>query len=588
MFSGIKYLLTYCWKFNPKYIILLLIKQIVNVFLVYFGLIMPQYILDAVFISKEIDMTCKYVLVFITVSVISNIFLHFVVNFINIERMNTFKHFQLFLGKKMMNAKFDDIESEEFLDLRSQAEKFLYGNGNGFGSVLEDAIDLIGKAFSLFTIISIIVVLDESLVIILGIIVVLNSVVTSFNQKINIKINLEKAVQERRNSYFMNLFQDFRYGKEIRVYNMVEWLLKKYSAQLEKMLNFYKKMAKTNMKFGTLNLIISNFQLFISYLYAIREAFKGTVTIGEFTKYLTAISTFSSMLKDIIYGLINIQQYTDYYKAYKKYMEIEDVYMNDGKIDIGELELSELEIEFVHVYFKYRLQDKYSLKDISVKFSGKDKIVIVGENGAGKSTFVKLLLRIYKPTHGKILLNGMDIQTIDYASYIKLFATVFQDYKLFSFSIKENILFGNEDRKLFEKTLEQTGLLSKVMELPQKENTYIYKDFDMLGLTPSGGEEQKIAMARAACQEKSKIVILDEPTAALDPLAEVEVYNQFNTLYGNKMCIYISHRLACTRFCNRIIVLKNGKLIEEGNQEQLLNKTGEFKKMYDIQKKLYN
>lgn len=487
-----------------------------------------------------------------------------------------------------MSAKFEDIESEEFLDLRSKAEKFLYGNGNGFGSILENAIDLIGKAFSLLTIISVIAVLDEKLVIILGIIVVLNSVVTGLNQKINIKINLEKAVQERRSSYFMNLFQDFRYGKEIRVYNIVTWLLEKYSIQLKKMVDFYEKMAKTNMGFGTLNLIISNFQLLISYIYVVRKAFRGIVSIGEFTKYLTAINTFSSTLKDIIYGVINIQQYTDYYKAYKEYMEIEDVYLKDGKIDIGKFEFSELEIEFVHVYFKYRLQDDYSLQDISVKFSGTDKIVIVGENGAGKSTFVKLLLRIYKPTSGKILLNGIDIQTIDYASYIKFFATVFQDYKLFSFSIKENILFGNENKVLFEKTLEQTKLLSKIMELPQKENTYIYKDFDMLGLTPSGGEEQKIAMARAACQEQSRIVVLDEPTAALDPLAEVEVYNQFSTLYEDKMCIYISHRLACARFCNKILVLKNGELIEEGSVEQLLNTEGEFKKMYNIQKKLYN
>lgn len=588
MFLGIKYLLSYCWKFNPKYVILLFVKQIINVFFVYFGLIMPQYILDSVFVLKEINVTWKYVFIFIIISVICNVFLNFIINIITIERMKTFKHFQLFLGKKMMSAKFEDIESEEFLDLRSKAEKFLYGNGNGFGSILENAIDLIGKAFSLLTIISVIAVLDEKLVIILGIIVVLNSVVTGLNQKINIKINLEKAVQERRSSYFMNLFQDFRYGKEIRVYNIVTWLLEKYSIQLKKMVDFYEKMAKTNMGFGTLNLIISNFQLLISYIYVVRKAFRGIVSIGEFTKYLTAINTFSSTLKDIIYGVINIQQYTDYYKAYKEYMEIEDVYLKDGKIDIGKFEFSELEIEFVHVYFKYRLQDDYSLQDISVKFSGTDKIVIVGENGAGKSTFVKLLLRIYKPTSGKILLNGIDIQTIDYASYIKFFATVFQDYKLFSFSIKENILFGNENKVLFEKTLEQTKLLSKIMELPQKENTYIYKDFDMLGLTPSGGEEQKIAMARAACQEQSRIVVLDEPTAALDPLAEVEVYNQFSTLYEDKMCIYISHRLACARFCNKILVLKNGELIEEGSVEQLLNTEGEFKKMYNIQKKLYN
>lgn len=488
----------------------------------------------------------------------------------------------------MMSARFEDIESEEFLNMKSRAEKFLYGNGNGFGSVLENAIDLFGKLFSLITISSIIATLNSKLIVILLIIVILNSFVTGLNQKANIKINLEKAVQERRSSYFSNLFQDFRFGKEIRVYNLVEWLSEKYKVQLDKMIIFYKRMAIVNIIYGLLNLLISNFQLIVSYIYVINEAFKNVITVGQFTKYLSSINSFSSTLKDIIYGLINLQQYTDYYKAYEQYIKIEDIFSIEDKKGQTELASTEImEIEFVHVYFKYQTQENYSLRDISIRFSGLEKIAIVGENGAGKSTFIKLLLGIYKPTKGKILLNGINIQSINYDVYIKNFATVFQDFKLFSFTVEENIVFGNKNNISLEAALKQTGLFNKIMSLPQKEKTYVYKDFDKYGFTPSGGEEQKIAMARAVCQENAKVILLDEPTSALDPMAEIEVYNQFNALYNSKMCLYISHRLACTQYCSRIIVFNEGKIVEDGNHENLLKSGGEFKRMYEMQKNIY-
>lgn len=588
MFAGIKYLLSCCWKFNPKYIILLVFRQVASVLSVYIGLIMPQYILDSVFIYKNADMSWKYVIAFISISIVISIYSHLILNIISVERMKTFRKFQLYLGKKMMSARFEDIESEEFLNLKTKAEKFLYGNGNGFASVLENAIDLFGKLFSLMTISSIITSLNSKLILILLIIVVLSSAITGLNQKANIKINLEKAVQERRSSYFSNLFQDFRFGKEIRVYNLVSWLSDKYKSQLDKMMVFYKKMANVNILYGLLNLLVANFQLVVSYIYVINEAFKGVITVGEFTKYLSSINLFSSTLKDIINGLINLQQYTDYYKAYDQYIKIEDIFSDDGKIIKDELCSTEImDIEFVHVYFKYQSQENYSLQDISIRFSGLEKIAIVGENGAGKSTFIKLLLRIYKPTRGKILLNGIDIQSINYDLYIKNFSTVFQDFKLFSFTVEENIMFGNKNYTSVERALEQTGLLNKIMSLPQKENTYIYKDFDKRGFTPSGGEEQKIAMARAVCQECAKVILLDEPTSALDPMAEIEVYNQFNVLYNSRMCFYISHRLACTQYCSRIIVFNEGKIVEDGSQENLLKLGGEFKRMYEMQKKMY-
>ncbi len=219
-----------------------------------------------------------------------------------------------------------------------------------------------------------------------------------------------------------------------------------------------------------------------------------------------------------------------------------------------------------------------------------ERIAVIGENGAGKSTFVKLLMRLYEPTQGKILVNGIDIKTIDYDYYQTWFAAVFQDFKLFSFSIKENITFGKteteEDKKRFEKIVESTGLKEVIEKLDKGVDTLVYRDFDDAGFTPSGGQGQKIAIARAA-YKNAPIAILDEPTAALDPKAENKIYEQFDEFFKDKCSLYISHRMAVTKFSDRTLVFDNAKIVQDGNHEELMNQEGKYKELYELQAKFY-
>ena len=587
MFDGVRYLLKECWKYNKSYVICLFLKQIIVIASSLIAIILPQYILDQIFNYNNYHMSLLYVAIFITSSLLCSLSLNYLISKIMIERTIIYKYFQLYLSKKIMNVKYEDLESSSFLDLKSKADKFLYGGGNGFASVLEVSFDILGKCLTMIVIVKIIAELNFYLVIFLLIIVLFNSYISAKNQKFNIEINLSKSKHERRSQYFSNIFNDFAYGKEIRVFNLCDWLLGKYEVQLNTMQTFYNRLGKKNCFYGGIVILTSTIQQLIAYAYLLKESFSGFVTVGQFSKYLMSISTFSTTLKDIISSIINMQQYTNYYESYKQYISTSEICENSEEGILNNID-EKITIEFEHVYFKYKNQKNYALEDISIKLNFTDKIAIVGENGAGKTTLIKLLLRIYKPTEGIIKLNGIDINSLDFKQYISMFSSVFQDYKLFSLPVIDNLVLSNNiESDDLHNVLTKLGLLDKINNLKKGFDTFIYKDFDSNGFTPSGGESQKVAMARAALKN-SRIVILDEPTSSLDPKAESELYENFDSLFKNRMCIYITHRLASTKFCNSIIVVKDGKIVEFGNHADLMVRNGEYNKLFNLQAKFYN
>lgn len=246
-------------------------------------------------------------------------------------------------------------------------------------------------------------------------------------------------------------------------------------------------------------------------------------------------------------------------------------------------------LEFRNVSFKYPYSEEWSLKNITVAIKSGEKISIVGENGAGKTTFIKLLMRLYDPTEGGIYYNNIDIRDIEYLDYIKIFSSVFQDYHLFPFSIKENIVFDQSENisdKIVEKLLFEVGLKDKLQGLPRGIHTGLSKQFDENGTDLSGGESQKIAIARAIFRDAS-VIILDEPTSALDPISEYEIYQKYNEMVSGKTSIFISHRMASTRLSDKIIVLNNGELVEYGTHNMLMKQKGNYCKMYELQKEYY-
>lgn len=245
------------------------------------------------------------------------------------------------------------------------------------------------------------------------------------------------------------------------------------------------------------------------------------------------------------------------------------------------------DIEFKNVSFKYPGSDYYALKNINLKIDNGTKLAIVGRNGSGKTTLVKLMCRFYDVTKGEILINGVNIKDYTQESIMQLYSVVFQDFKMFSLPLYQN-LSGNDSiniKKLSE-CLEQANIKARVEKLPNKEHTYLYKDIDENGVEISGGEAQKLALARALYKD-APIVVLDEPTAALDPLAENDMYSRFNSFVKGRTAIYISHRLSSCVFCDKIAVFQNSQLVEYGTHKSLLDKQGEYFELWNSQAKYY-
>ena len=276
-----------------------------------------------------------------------------------------------------------------------------------------------------------------------------------------------------------------------------------------------------------------------------------------------------------------------YLQDYFDFMDMKALKDKGGKEPLTLPEHKAYSFVFDNVSYKYPHQGNYALRNVSLEIKGNEKIAIVGENGAGKTTLTMLLMRIVEPAEGRILLNGVDIREYDEDEYRKLFSTIFQDYKLFSFSIQDNITaLADAQPSLAADVVKRAGLDRKISSLSKGVDTYIDKLYDNDGVVLSGGESQRIAIARALYRN-APIYVLDEPTAALDPRIENEIYTKFRDITAGKTTFYITHRLASTHFCDRIIVMKDGGVEEFGSRHELMGRNGYYAELYNMQAQYY-
>lgn len=580
--SNLKYMTKMSFKFAPwkyllavYYIIMPTVKPFVN-------LLFPKWILDELSGERRWNTVFSYLLIWLIINGIFALTGTFSISFIFplTDRYNTKE--ELYFAGIDSNMDYSKLESGAVLDqrarLRSNIQLMCFVDE--WTALITPILQLAGYTYIIAT-------LHPLMIIFILTIIYMNSVLSRKKLKLQFEFQEKIAKFQRRIGYLYGALIGQPYAKEVRINRAADWLGQKYEAETNDYMETYSRVQNKNLGIESVGDLIAFAQTIVLYAYSAFRVVTGAITIGSFSMYIGAVTAFSvcfSSLITKISGFENTSQYIDLLKEY--FENSAPSYAEKGILDIAPPD-GKHEIEFRGVSFKYPGCDNYALKNVSVKINSGERLSVVGYNGAGKSTFIKLICRLYEPTEGVILYNGTDISTLKFDQYTSLLSVVFQDYNLYLLSVRENVALNIEvsDDDIM-KALEQSGLAKKVRSLPHGLDTQIGRAFDPEGVELSGGEGQKLACARAYLKN-APIVILDEPTASLDPISENQLYERFNNIIGKKTAVYISHRLASVKFCDRIIVFENGEIIEQGTHEELMKQRGTYHEMFSKQAEYY-
>lgn len=394
----------------------------------------------------------------------------------------------------------------------------------------------------------------------------------------------EEAKWSRKVGYYNQVASDFSYGKDIRMYGLKERILENGRAQIEGYRRLNRLLAAREYRLGIAGLATALLGDALTYSILILRMLHG-MSIAEFTMYLTAILTLSSYLKQAAQMLgfvVNEGQYV--HEMYR--FQDEDLGEKGGEHPA--ITKDTLEIVFDDVSFHYPGSENYIFRHLNLTIHKGERLAVVGVNGAGKTTLVKLMMGLFDVTEGEIRINGIPIGEFDKKALYSMFSAVFQDINILAFTVRENVAasLADIDDERVERALAQVGMTEVVNSLPGKTGQMMLKVIEEDGAMLSGGQNQKLAIARALYKD-ANMVVMDEPTAALDPLAEADIYENFNTLVGGRTAVYISHRLASTRFCDHIALFDQGGLKEYGTHEELMERRGSYYEMFSVQGKYY-
>ncbi|MBQ2775275.1 MAG: ABC transporter ATP-binding protein [Clostridia bacterium] len=486
--------------------------------------------------------------------------------------------------RKNLNTDYVQIESFAGREMNKRAAEFYKSNFAGSANFIECANQLFVCIFGIITSLTLLYKIN-----ILVILLILSTCIGEFFLLKHLN-KMKEKVKDERNSFFLKFdyfysqSQNVEASKDIRLYSFSDYFIKilaELLSQLNKIISYY--MGQSLYVNGTRALLNMGREI-AAYAYLIFLVTTGRLSVSDFIFYFSIITGFSHWIMGFVTCISVLEKICIDCEKYREFVDSDNTLTENAGINLDSVS----SIEFKNVYFKYTDAEKDTIADMSFKVSAGENIAIVGENGAGKTTAVKLLCGLYYPTGGEILINGVDNKQINIQSYFQLFSPIFQDYRFLPMTIAQNISasIGYDADRLFF-ALEKAGIKEKIDTLENKENTYMIKDVYKNAADFSGGEKQKLLLAKAIYKD-APVLILDEPTASLDPIAENELYLKYDELTRNKISFFISHRLSSTRFCDRILFISDGRITEEGTHEELMQKKGKYYRMFQLQSYYYN
>jgi len=578
----LKYFFPVAHSVKPLYFVVLIVQVLLRSSMPFISIIFPKMIIDELLGNQNLGLLIVYASLLIGLNFILKAFHEILKCTIEDYSDAIQRHFEIQIGLKAMKMDYQYTEDPEVLTQKSKARSGMYMNGGveGLSNLL---VQMISALIVMVGEISIILLYSPWIILFILISVAFSTFVHIKTIQISRKYYLEISPLNKVGEYVFYDLTTFRYGKDVRLYQAASMFEEKANWYQKALFNNQKAENISTNRWNITQILFSGVLDIFAYLYIGWLALTKSIGIGTFTMLIVAMTSLSQSMKSIIDSFVDLKRDADYLNEYILFIEYPDV-IEKNKLDIPIDQA--MTIELKDVSFQYPKTDRFILKNVNLLIPSGERLSIVGLNGEGKTTLVKLITRLYDVTSGAILVNGVNIKEYDYEAYHQLFSVVFQDFKLFAFTIKENIWGDQEVHD--ELTIgELSGIQSKVDRLPKGLDTHIYKIFDEFGFEPSGGEAQKIAIARAIAKD-APIMILDEPTSALDPIAEYEIYHHFNTMIQNKTAIYISHRLSSCRFADKIALFHEGNLVEYGDHPSLINARGKYAEMYQTQSTYYS
>lgn len=502
---------------------------------------------------------------------------------------------------KALELEFEKFEKTETMDAIRRTNVSSMGSGNVGDQliVIHTLItSLLSVLYALFFLLRLLLLSDSSrnnfftssfsmlaLLLLCGVQLALSSRINRRSTQKKIELNQGNDHSNSVANYLVNVMLEERRADDIRIGHLDHFLDVQFGKAMEHFLPMYLDFARFSAITDGKNALLSLLSNFAAYLVIGARALYGVLPIGDVLLYAGSVTRAMSDLQTFLATGSEFDYINSYLSTYEDFIAQPSM-AYDGTLPIEKRDDGQYEFAFHDVSFSYPGTNIPVLEHVTLSFAVGEKTALVGRNGAGKTTLIKLLCRLYEPTSGYITLNGIDIRKYSYKEYTQAFSVVFQDFHLFSLPLDENIAAGTEiDEAALQSSLAKVGLTDRVQQLPQGVRTRLYNN-NGSGVDLSGGEAQRTAIARALYKD-APFVILDEPTAALDPIAEAEIYEQFSQMTAGKTAVYISHRMSSCKFCDRIIVLDHGRIAEDGTHDTLLANHGIYANLYETQAQYY-
>lgn len=583
----------YCTKCTishyPLLLLLCFFAILLNVILPMLTIYLPKIVIDEI-TSCESAKNLIVVVLSITLSIAVLLGLkRFIEKLIYNHKLKMNSFYIQKIAAKGMTTDYCNQEGEHFRKLQWESFNSCDSNYSNLTQIYDTSVALLSNALGFMVYFGILTQLNIFVVMFL----IATTLISYFLNKRIIKWavdnNKEKIGYEQKTNYINGISGDIKSAKDIRLYGMSAWFEKMYYLNIKGLSGWYKRYTAKIFKTSVLDGILSLLREGVAYAYLLYFVLNNHISVANFVLYFGVITGFSIWLSGIldqINSLNSISLAVDYLRAYLEYPEC---YKNQGGKDTTDILDFPKVIELQNVSYRYSGANDYTLKNINLTISPTEHLAVVGLNGVGKTTLVKLICGLIDPTKGTVLYDNVDVKEYNRKSYYKLFSAVFQQFSILPVTIKEIVaesVSESVDEKRVQICLKLAGLWDKICVFPKGvESDYskvIYDD----GVELSGGEIQKLLLARAL-YKSAPIMILDEPTAALDPISESQLYETYNSMMRDRSTVFISHRLASTRFCNRILLLENGLICEEGTHENLLAHRGKYYDLFETQAKYY-